>query len=227
MHSTRELDRTAPGVALLQPRPWSGRLRALLPLAYPFLAFAALRGLEPRQVAIGLGAVVGLRAVTAWRWPPPADARRLVAPAAILACVAVLAGLSNGELWLLLLPAIMNAALLLVFARTLFGGPTLIETIARMQVGELPPEEVVYCRRVTQVWCAFFVANGGVALWLALRPDPLLWTLYTGLISYLLVGLLFSIEFTVRAWRFDRHEGTVVEPLLRPLFGYLRRGSAG
>ena len=84
--------------------------------------------------------------------------------------------------------------------------------------------EVGYCRSVTLVWCAFFVFNGSVALWLALGPDPLLWALYTGMVSYLLIGLVFSIEFSVRAWRFGRHERTVVEPVFHWLFP---RGRAG
>lgn len=223
----RELQGSAPGAQPLASRSLGGWLRALLPVAYPFLIFGALQGLEPRQVALGLGAVVGLRAVTAWRWPPAADVRRLLPPAAILAGLLILTGLLNEGIWLLLLPTLVNAGLLLVFARTLLEGPTLIETIARMQDGELRPEEVAYCRSVTRVWCAFFVVNGAIALWLALLPDPLPWTLYTGLVSYLLAGLVFSVEFAVRAWRFDRHEGTLVEPLFRPLLAWLRRGRAG
>ena len=45
-----------------------------------------------------------------------------------------------------------------------------------------------------------------------------MWTLYTGLVSYLLVGLLYSVEFVVRSWRFGRYGGTLVEPLFRRIF---------
>ena len=62
-------------------RPRVKWMRPLLAVAYPFLVLGALQGLEPRWVAVGLGLVVGMRAVTAWRWPLPRDARRLTLPA--------------------------------------------------------------------------------------------------------------------------------------------------
>jgi uncharacterized membrane protein len=193
-------------------------LRVLLALAYPFLVFGALRGLQPRAVAAALAVVLLLRAVTLWRRPQRDEVRRLLPPAAAVAAVLLGAVLSNDERFLLVVPTLMNAVLFVSFARTLFGGPTLVETLARLQVPDLPEVEVRYCRSVTLVWCVFFVVNGGVALWLALARDLSLWTLYTGLVSYLLVGLLFAVEFVVRSWRFGRYEGTLVEPLFRRLF---------
>jgi uncharacterized membrane protein len=97
----------------------------------------------------------------------------------------------------------MNASLLFVFGRTLFGGETLVETFARMQHPELSAERIRHCRTVTLVWCSFFLANGCVSLWLALAGDPQLWALYTGFIAYVLMGLLFAGEFVVRSWRFS------------------------
>ncbi len=164
--------------------------RALLTAAYPLLVYAGLQVLEPRWIAIGLGAVIGLRAVTRWRRPSADELRELAMP-----------------------------ALLIAFGRTLLGaGPPLVETFARLQFDDLPPEEVAYCRSVTLLWCGFFVANGSVALWLALSGDTAAWALYNGLVAYLLMGLLFAAEFTVRSWRFGRYGGTLVEPLFRRLF---------
>lgn len=37
-------------------------------------------------------------------------------------------------------------------------------------------------------------------------------------LAYLLVALLVAIEFVVRAWRFGRYSGTLVEPLFRRWF---------
>lgn len=193
-------------------------LRGLLIAAYPFLVFAALRGLEPRGVALLLALVLVLRAGTRAPRPTAAVLRRLAVPAVVVVSVLLGTLMWDDPRFLLAVPALVNAALLFAFGRTLRSGPPLVETFARLRVPELPEEEVQYCRSVTLVWCVFFAANGSVALWLALWEDPWLWTLYTGLVSYLLVGLVFSVEFVVRSWRFGRYEGTLVEPVFRRLF---------
>ena len=87
-----------------------------------------------------------------------------------------------------------------------------------MRVPDLPAQEVDYCRSVTRVWCAFFVANGAIALFLAAVGDREAWALYNGVVAYGLMGLLFGVEFTVRSWRFGRYGGTLAEPLFRRLF---------
>jgi len=66
----------------------------------------------------------------------------------------------------------------------------------------LSPERVAYCRTVTKIWCAFFVVNGSVALWLSLYGSLSAWGLYTGAVAYGLMGLLFVAEYTVRRLRF-------------------------
>jgi uncharacterized membrane protein len=64
----------------------------------------------------------------------------------------------------------------------------------------------------------FFVVNGGLSLWFAIQADIWLWTLYTGLIAYLLMGVIFATEFVVRSWRFRNYQGSLVEPLFRRIF---------
>lgn len=194
-------------------------LRGLLVVGYPLLVYAGLRFLPPRQLALGLAAIFVLRAVTRWRRPDRETLRSLAIPALLLVGVVAAASWWNDARFLLMVPVLVNLALLLAFGRTLVGsGPPLVETFARLQDGDLSPEEVAYCRSVTRVWCVFFLANAAVTLWLALRADTGLWALYTGAVAYLLAGLLFSIEFTVRAVRFRRYQGALVEPLFRRLF---------
>lgn len=193
-------------------------LAGVLALAYPLWVFAGLRWLEPRWIALGLVAAVALRGMARRREGAPLPLEPVVLPGLMVGSVVL------GTLWLnepkllLLVPALVSAGLLLAFGRSLGSGPTVIESIARMQVPDLPEEEVRYCRSVTVVWCAFFLGNGGIALWLALTGDVQRWAAYTGLISYVLVGVLYAAEFVVRSWRFGRYSGTVVEPVFRRLF---------
>lgn len=160
-------------------------------VAYPFLVYAGITRLEPQWLALLLGSVALLRALVA----------RTVFWSAAAAGALVLAGLSaagNAVLPLKLYPVLVNAIFLLVFAVSLAHPPSAIERLARLAEPDLPPAGVAYTRRVTQVWCGFFVLNGAVALWTALRASNEAWALYNGFISYLLMGLLFAGEWLVR-----------------------------
>jgi uncharacterized membrane protein len=115
------------------------------------------------------------------------------------------------------MPALVSLALLLSFAASL-AGESVVERLARVQLGALGPEESRYCRRVTVVWCAFLLANGSIALWLAVWGTAGAWALYTGGIAYLLLGILFATEYTYRQWRFRRYLGAPTDVLFRWLF---------
>ena len=79
----------------------------------------------------------------------------------------------------------------------------MIERFARIREPNLPMRAISYTRRVTQVWCIFFFVNGAIALVTALWASPATWTLYNGLIAYVMMGLLFAGEYVVR-WHFKR-----------------------
>ncbi|WP_254918404.1 hypothetical protein [Cobetia sp. QF-1] len=106
--------------------------------------------------------------------------------------------LSEAELGLRAYPVLVNLAMLSVFATSLWHGMPVIERLARLQEPDLPPAGVRYTRQVTRVWCGFFIFNASIASWTALYADLATWTLYNGLISYALMGLLFSGEWLVR-----------------------------
>ena len=62
-------------------------------------------------------------------------------------------GLGSGRRLFLLVPVAVNAVAFWVFARTLRRGPSMIETLARLQDPVLPEGGVEHCRRVTIAWC--------------------------------------------------------------------------
>jgi uncharacterized membrane protein len=123
-----------------------------------------------------------------------------------IALLALWALLGRDALPVRLYPVLVNAGLLVSFGFTLIRPPSMIERFARLQEPELPPRAVRYTRRVTQVWCAFFAANGSAALVTALWMSERAWALYNGFIAYVLIGALFGIEWLVRQ-RVRRAEG--------------------
>jgi uncharacterized membrane protein len=192
-------------------------------VSYPLAIFAGLQWFEPRTVSLALLAVLALRALQLGHRPPRESLRVLAVPALMVGVVLGGTLVWNDARYLLFVPAGVNAALLLAFGRTLWRGPPLIETFARLQHPDLNAAEVRHCRRFTRIWCGFFLVNTGVCAALALAGDLRLWTLHTGLLSYGIMGLLFSAEFAVRSRRFGRTEGGAFEPVFRLFFPKVRR----
>lgn len=189
-----------------------------LGVMYPVLVYAGLSYFEPRTLALALGAGVLVRVVFVGRLREGvALGRVLLAPLCVGAVLMVTAFSNEGRVFLFV-PVLVNVALLVSFGVTLRHGPSMIETFARLQVDDLSPEEQRYAVIVTRVWCGFFLLNGAVALALAIRGSLGQWTLYTGFLSYLLMGALFGVEFLYRTWRFRRYVGGPLNPLLERLF---------
>lgn len=107
---------------------------------------------------------------------------------------------------LLWYPLVVNSVMLALFGGSLFSRMPLIERLARWREGDLSPAAVRYTRRVTQVWCGFFIFNGAVSLWTCLHGNVHLWTLWNGMLSYILMAALFAGEWVVRQ-RVKRHHG--------------------
>lgn len=99
---------------------------------------------------------------------------------------------------LLIYPVFVSLTFFAVFAYSLAFGPTVVERLARLEFPNLPPQGVAYTRKVTQVWCGFFLLNSGLSLATVWHGDYWLWSLYNGCIFYILMGLLMAAEMAVR-----------------------------
>ncbi len=176
-------------------------LTVVLTALYPLVVWFGQGRVEPRWLAVllllaALSRLPTLKVSRSARW---------LACAALLLAGATVMG--NAMLPLLLYPVLVNAGLLAAFAYSLHAPPSMVERFARMREPDLPPAAVAYTRSVTKVWCGFFAVNGAIALGTALWASPAVWSLYTGVIAYVLMGLLFGGEYLVRL-RFKRlHHG--------------------
>jgi uncharacterized membrane protein len=166
---------------------WSGWPRCCIPL----IVYVGLGRFEPRWMALFLLAIALARALFS------RDPVWLAAAGGALVLVAA-SMLGNQSLPLKLYPVLVSAVMLAVFGLSLRHPPSAIERIARLHEPDLPPQAIAYTRKVTIVWCAFFIVNGGIALTTALWASDRTWALYNGLISYVLMGLLFAGEWLVR-----------------------------
>ena len=119
-----------------------------------------------------------------------------VALAGVVLCVA--SALLHAHQWVLFYPVVVNLVMLVVFGSSLWTTMPMVERLARIREPNLSPAGVRYTRKVTKVWCGFFIGNGAIALFTVLYADLRLWTLWNGLIAYILMGTLMACERLVR-----------------------------
>jgi len=169
-----------------------GLLLLVAGVLYPFAVYFGMEHLSPRLFACLLGGLWLARTLTARRRP----GGLWLALSALAFCLVL--GVADEPALLRWYPVLLNLMLLALFSLSLRFGPPLVERLARLREPELPAVAVRYTRQVTQVWALFFFANSLVLMALALWAPLSWWTLYTGLISYGLIGLLFAGEWLVR-----------------------------
>jgi len=185
---------SAPAATIATSRKTPPLLAAVLlvvSLAYPVVVYLALGHVSPRWIALLL---VVLALARAW-----VTRESFWLGAAALATVLAVASLL-GDRWgpLKLYPALVNLVMFGLFAMSLWRGPTVVERLARLRETNFPPAAIAYTRRVTQVWCGFFVVNGLIAVATALWASAAAWALYNGLLSYVAMGALMGGEWLVR-----------------------------
>ncbi|HDS2775567.1 hypothetical protein N5C39_18580 [Enterobacter bugandensis] len=172
-------------------------LTGLMLLAWPFLiGFGLTHNSLPWLLPV-MALLLLLRLRLARRNTGP---MRYVVQCVALAGIALCAAsyLLKTHQWLLFYPVVVNLVMLAVFGGSLWTAMPLVERLARLREPNLPPEGVRYTRRVTLVWCGFFIGNGAMALYTVMHGDMHLWTLWNGMVAYILMGTLMAAEWLVR-----------------------------
>ena len=128
---------------------------------------------------------------------------------ALFLLAGILCFVFNEKVFLKLYSVAISATLLCVFASSLVFKPNIIFRFAcigdkSVKGSSFENQVNEYCRKVTIVWCSFFVLNGSISAFTALHDfgaeelNDRIWSVYNGGISYILMGLLFTVEFIVR-----------------------------
>jgi len=120
--------------------------------------------------------------------------------------------ITGKEFFLKLYSVVINITLLFVFGSTLFFEPNIIFRFALLadksiKGSSFEGQVKKYCWKVTIVWCIFFILNGSAAMcttfadkFFGLSEEAArnVWAIYNGGISYILMGILFVVEYIVR-----------------------------
>jgi len=176
-------------------------LQGLFFVAYPLLIYLAHTRLATRAVGVLVLALYAGSFLLRARGRSN-ELRQLLRQHMPLVLLIALAIATDDRRLLLLLPVMVSAYLFGTFAWSLHRGPPIIERFARMVENDLPPFTLPYCRRATQLWCAFLAANALTVAVLAFAAPIAWWALYTGPIFYALLGVLLVGELCFRKWWF-------------------------
>jgi uncharacterized membrane protein len=203
-----------------ESRPWAavfGAVGGLFVVAYPIYVYVALEHVSTRALALGLAVVLGVGLV--FRLNGARRAHALVAARVpmLLVVILLVGSFFDDQRFVLALPVVTNALFLTHFVASLRTMPV-AERFARAQEGDLSPRQVAYCRKLTVAWSIFFVVNGTICGALALFAPIAWWTLYTGLLSYIALGAMASIEYVVRKARFRTYGPTPIDRALARVF---------
>ena len=175
----------------------------LLLVLYPLLVYVGIQHFGPRVLAAVLLAAAVARLVAAKLAQQPLGNSSWLLLAAAAATGLTLA--TGSLIGLKFYPVLVSGVMLGIFGYSLWCPPSMIERFARLQQPDLPAQAIPYTRKVTWVWCGFFILNGAVSAMTVFMNESL-WALYNGLISYLLIGLLLAGEYLVRRRVQKRHQ---------------------
>lgn len=173
----------------------------ILALAYPVSVFAALTWWNLQ----GLGLILCLLGILRLTLPGDVNLWLGRAAGALLVAIGALLLTVEAEIVARAYPVLINLALFVWFGWSLVKPPPVIERLARLSEPDLPDYAVAYTRRVTWVWLLFFLGNGLAAAYTTLFSTLAVWTLYNGLVAYMLIGSLFGIEYGIRLWTRRRY----------------------
>lgn len=180
----------------------------VLSVLYPGVVFIGLVCFKtsPRVLSLAIIVIALLNFISATNKRrvegQPFSPKKLILPL-VLGVLIIAIFITNSDRLLKLYPIIINGSFLLTFSYTLIRSPSMILRFASLQDKKLKDNAdyagiVIYCRTVTFIWCGFFIFNILVASYLTFYASDFAWSLYNGLISYILIGILVTGEMVVR-----------------------------
>lgn len=189
------------GIALLAALAW--------PLASHLAVVAGRADLLPPITSAALLLVLSVAAIRATRL-----GSRIVLVTAMLG-IAVMSWFAPAAL-AFVAPAAIAVAAGLWFALSLLPGrePRIAVFARREHGGDLPPEVASYARRLTWVWAVLLFSLAAAGLALAVFAPMAVWSAYTNIASYVIMGAFFVAEYLWRRFRFpSRRHASFVQHL--------------
>ena len=178
---------------------------SVLLVAYPLIVFFGLQHFEARYIGIIILCALSLRLFVIRQSAKWEQLKTLLPVTLAGVCLCLFIVIFNSPTLVKLNPVLISTVMLFMFSSTLIKPPSMIERFARISDSNLPPEAIPYTKNVTKVWCGFFFCNGLIAAYTIWFCSIEIWTLYNGLISYMIMGIIFAAEYLIRLKKKREH----------------------
>ena len=121
----------------------------------------------------------------------------------LMLLIALIVIITKSDIVLKCYPVIVNLVFLITFSLSLRQGDSIIFYFANLGDKTIAwnggkNEIKRYCRKVNYVWVCFFILNITIATFTVFWSGMKLWMIWNGCLSYIAMGLLFTVEFIVR-----------------------------
>jgi uncharacterized membrane protein len=173
----------------------------LMLLLYPVISHTAIVIGQPLWSAVYLLVLIGFFLVKELL------GRKYKAAFVLMILLVAGSGLVSGERLFLIMylpPIVISLGLLLIFGRTLQAGRVpIITRYAELIDGELSDDMVLYTYRITQAWTLFFFILLVECIALAVFAPAAIWSLFTNVINYIAIAVMFFAEYIYRKRMFS------------------------
>jgi uncharacterized membrane protein len=121
---------------------------------------------------------------------------------AILCCIGIICLITKSSLTLKIYPALADLVYFVIMVTSILIPPPevfyFINMFDKTIKNHIEPAFFErYCRKAAIVWCVFFVFDGAVALVTVFLGSDIVWGIYNGGITYVLMGLIFVGEYFI------------------------------
>ncbi len=174
-------------------------LLVIVSIAYPLLVYTGVEQQGPAFFSLLL-AVMGLGKFVLGRKAQVSSSLGSWLPLLLILSYSLTIAITNNTLLLKFYPVIISLGIAYLFASSLKAPESVIERIARLTGETITPRAKAYTRRLTGIWALLLLGNAAIACYLALWSDLKSWALYNGLISYIVFGIFFALEYGYRRY---------------------------
>lgn len=169
---------------------------------YPFVVYTGLNEFGPAALSLVLFVLLLARVLLHGDFDKPEQCVQLI----MVGSLCLIAAWLKSETLLRYYPVLMSVGFASFFLVSLRAKETLIERFASVFKKDIEPHQRIYMRGLTKVWVGLLLLNAMVSAYSACCVSLKVWTLYNGLVIYIVFGLFSFSEVIYRYFYRKRYQ---------------------